>query len=119
MNALSSTSTTASFAAPTVEDRKSEFVATSGGADGASAELLLGTAYVLMWLFAFAMIVRTYQKQAKLGARIAELEAALGRKVDQPLPSPGRAAPGSADSDTPVPKDTAVPEDTAAPGTGA
>lgn len=123
MTALSSTSTmaafavassaTASLAAPTVEDRKSEFVATSGGADGASAELLLGTAYVLMWLFAFVMIVRTYQKQAKLGARIAQLETALGRKVDQPLPAPGRAAPESADSDA------AAAEDTAAPGSGA
>lgn len=87
----SSESSLSQASAPTVEDRRSEFVATGGGTDNTSAELLLGTAYVLMWLFAFVMIVRTYQKQAKLGTRIAELEAALARQLDHP--------PGSRDRD--------------------
>lgn len=88
-----SAASTSSLGAPTVEDRKSEFVPTSGGADATSAELLLGTAYVLMWLFVFVMVVRTYQKQVKLGARISELEAALARQADQPGgQNPGPAA---------------------------
>ena len=67
----------------TVGDRKSEFVAVSGGQESTSAEALLLTAYILMWLFVFGFVFLSTKRQAKLDQRLGDLELELKRLDNQ------------------------------------
>jgi hypothetical protein len=58
-------------------DRSTEFVAVQGGGDTTSAGTLLVTAYVGMWVLLLTFIFLSYRRQAKVEARIGELEKAL------------------------------------------
>jgi len=75
---MNETSPNGQSAAPSVQDRKSEFVAVSETRESTSAEALLVTAYVLMWAFAFWLIARTFSRQRKLDERLQRLENHLG-----------------------------------------
>jgi CcmD family protein len=70
-------------AAETVADRSSEFVAVTGGEQTTSAEALLVTAYILMWMFVFAFVFLGIKRQAKLDARLSDLEGELERLDNQ------------------------------------
>ena len=59
------------------DERSTEFVAVQGGGDTTSASTLLVTAYVGMWVLLLAFIFLSYRRQAKVEARIGELEKAL------------------------------------------
>ena len=58
-------------------DASPDFVAVTGGADTSSAELLLVTAYVLMWALLLGFVLLTHRRQKSLEARIRGLEQAL------------------------------------------
>jgi CcmD family protein len=60
-------------------DRSTEFVAVQGGGDTTSASTLLVTAYVGMWVLLLGFIFLSYRRQAKVEARIGELEKALDK----------------------------------------
>ncbi len=63
---------------PSVADRSTEFVAVQGGGETSSAAGLLTAAYILMWLFVFAMIWLTQKKLAGFSARLDLVEKGLG-----------------------------------------
>lgn len=52
----------------------SEFVAVRGGGETTSAEALLITAYVVMWLLTLLVVYMTWRKQNALDQRLADLE---------------------------------------------
>jgi len=65
-------------AAPlTPESRSTEFVAVTGGGETSSAEVLLTTAYALMWIATFVFIYLTWKKQNQIAARLGELDQKL------------------------------------------
>jgi hypothetical protein len=65
-------------AAPlTPESRSTEFVAVTGGAETSSAEVLLTTAYALMWIAVFVFIFLTWKKQNQIAAKLGELDQKL------------------------------------------
>jgi CcmD family protein len=66
-----------------IADRKSEFVAVSGGQETTSAEGLLLTAYILMWMFVFGFVFLSVKRQAKIDRRLDELETELKRLDSQ------------------------------------
>lgn len=68
-----------------VEDRKTSFVPVSGTQETSSAEALLVTAYVLMWVAVFGFVWLTARRQKALDARLAEVERALAR-AEHPAP---------------------------------
>jgi hypothetical protein len=63
----------------TPEERSTEFVPVQGGAEGTSAEHLLVAAYLLMWAALVAFILLTWRRQARIEARLGELQATLRR----------------------------------------
>ncbi len=50
-------------------------MATTGGDESTSAEFLLVTAYLLMWLLVFAFIGLSFRRLSRLNQRIDALEA--------------------------------------------
>jgi hypothetical protein len=59
------------------EDRKTEFVAVSGGRESTSAEVLLVSAYGIMWIFLFVFLWLGWQRASKLRVKLDQLEKAL------------------------------------------
>jgi hypothetical protein len=57
--------------------RSTEFVAVQGGGETTSAASLLIAAYLLMWGLLFAFVFLSWRRQARVEARIAELEKAI------------------------------------------
>jgi len=67
----------------TVEDRSQEFRPVTGGStETSSAEGLLITAYVLMWVILMAFLFLTFRRQAAVNKRLSELERALPKHPD-------------------------------------
>ena len=65
-----------------------EFVAVRGGGDTTSAEALLVTAYVVMWVLALLVVYMTWRKQNALDRRLTELEGALRASLDDGAGNP-------------------------------
>ncbi len=61
----------------TVADRSTEFVATTGGEETTSAEVLLVAAYILMWALVLGFVWMSWRRQSKLDTRIDNLEKLL------------------------------------------
>jgi hypothetical protein len=59
------------------EDRKTEFVAVSGGRDSTSAEVLLVSAYAIMWIFLLVFLWLGWRRQSLLRDKLERLENAL------------------------------------------
>lgn len=71
-------------ASPRPEDRKTEFVAVSGGRESTSAEVLLVSAYGIMWVFLMVFLVLGWRRASLLGQKLERLESALaGSKKSQ------------------------------------
>ncbi len=66
---------------PTVAERSTEFVPVTGGAETTSAEVLVVSAYVLMWALLLAFVALGWRRQHQLSQRITELERSL-QKLD-------------------------------------
>jgi hypothetical protein len=65
----------------TPESRSQEFVPVTGGpTETSSAEALLITAYVLMWVILMAFLFVTFRRQAAVDKRMGELERSLGKR---------------------------------------
>jgi CcmD family protein len=62
--------------------RQTEFRAVEGGTETMSGEVLLVEAYAACWLIVFLFIFFSWRKQARIDARVSELERAVsqGRK---------------------------------------
>lgn len=58
-------------------DRAAEFVPDQGGNDNTSASGLLVTAYLVMWAILLGVILLTWRRQARIDARLKELERSL------------------------------------------
>ena len=56
-------------------DRSTQFVATSGGEESTSAEVMLVVAYLAMWLLVFAFVAISFRKLTRLGDRIDSLQS--------------------------------------------
>lgn len=59
------------------QDRATEFVPDPGGNDTTSAGALLVTAYIVMWAILLGVILLTWRRQARIDARLKDLERAL------------------------------------------
>lgn len=70
----------------TVEDRSTQFVPVEGGQQTTSAEALLITAYVLMWLAVFIFVWLTARRQKALHERLDHIERALAQHDQQAGP---------------------------------
>jgi hypothetical protein len=66
---------TASAAPLTPESRSTEFVSVTGGGETSSGEVLLVTAYVLMWAAVAFFIFITWRKQNAIDAKLKELDS--------------------------------------------
>ena len=67
----------------TAEERSQEFRPVTGGAtETSSAEGLLITAYVLMWVILMGFLFLTFKRQAAVDKRLGELERALPKRPD-------------------------------------
>lgn len=66
-------------AAPTTEERSTAFKAVEGGNEMQSGEALLVEAYAAIWVIVFLFILLGWRRQKELDARIATLDAALGK----------------------------------------
>ena len=64
----------------TPADRSTEFVAVQGGSEGTSAEVLLVTAYLVMWAILLAFLLLTWRKQSRIETRLSELDGELRRR---------------------------------------
>lgn len=64
-------------ASPRPEDRKTEFVAVTGGRESTSAEVLLVSAYAIMWLFLLAFLWLGWRRASALRLKLERLEKAL------------------------------------------
>jgi len=60
--------------------RESEFRPVSGAEQTTSASALLIAAYCIMWALVFGVILMTWRKQAKLSARLGQLETNLQQR---------------------------------------
>lgn len=58
-------------------NRSTEFVPVQGGGETTSAASLLIAAYVLMWVLLLGFVLLNWRRQARVEARISELEKAL------------------------------------------
>ncbi|MFO0663173.1 MAG: hypothetical protein U0174_04440 [Polyangiaceae bacterium] len=70
----------ASPSADVAESRATTFQAVEGG-ETRSGEVLLVEAYAVLWVILFAWLALMWRKQARLNARIEELDRALDRAV--------------------------------------
>jgi hypothetical protein len=82
VNALDDNAGTPAAGAPlTPGDRSTEFVAVQGGSESTSAEVLLVTAYLVMWAILLAFLLLTWRKQSRIETRLAELDGELRRRA--------------------------------------
>jgi CcmD family protein len=65
--------------APSDSGRNSEFRAVEGGSETMSGETLLVEAYAALWIILFGFVFLSWRKQARIDARVAELERAVAR----------------------------------------
>jgi len=70
---------TLTVATQTADPRSTEFRAVEGGAETMSGEALLVWAYALVWIILFAFVLVSWRRQARIDARVAELERAVSR----------------------------------------
>jgi hypothetical protein len=59
-------------------DRSTQFVPVEGGTETTSAEAMLVAAYLVMWALLLAFVGLGWRRQARVEARLAELEKAVG-----------------------------------------
>jgi hypothetical protein len=59
------------------EDRKTEFVAVTGGRESTSAEVLLVSAYGIMWIFLLGFLWLGWRRASQLRQKLDQLERAL------------------------------------------
>lgn len=64
---------------PETTERSTEFQAVDGGPQTTSGELLLVEAYAATWLVVFAFILVSWRRQARIDARMGELEKRLSQ----------------------------------------
>ena len=65
--------------------RSMEFQPVQGGQDTTSAEALLVTAYIVMWVLVFGFLAMGWRRQGRLEGRVSDLERTIdGGKA--PLP---------------------------------
>ena len=65
-------------AAPDPSSRSQEFVPVEGGHETTSAEAMLVAAYLVMWALLIVFIGLGWRRQARVEARLAELEKSVG-----------------------------------------
>jgi Na+/glutamate symporter len=70
---------TPSPAPPSAAERAQEFVAVAGGEETTSAVALAVAAYGLMWAILLGFLWLTWRRQAKLDARLTDLNRELER----------------------------------------
>jgi hypothetical protein len=71
--------------ATTPDGRATTFQAVQGPqAEHYSGEVLLVSAYAILWVILLAWIAAIWRKQATMNARVAELEKILDRAADPP-----------------------------------
>lgn len=58
-------------------ERATQFQAVEGGPETTSGELLLVEAYAAVWLVVFAFVFVSWRRQARIDARMGELEKRL------------------------------------------
>jgi hypothetical protein len=66
-------------AAPEPGQRSTEFRAVEGGAEMVSGGTLLVEAYSALWIILLAFLLVSWRRQARIDARVDELEKALAR----------------------------------------
>ena len=59
--------------------RPTEFVAVEGGSENMSGEVLLVEAYAALWIILFGFVFISWRRQARIDARVAELERAVAQ----------------------------------------
>jgi len=59
--------------------RSSEFRAVEGGNESMSGERLLVEAYAAVWVILFVFVFMSWRRQARIDARVDELERAVSR----------------------------------------
>ena len=64
---------------PAPGQNSTEFKAVEGGSETMSGETLLVEAYAAIWVILFAFIVASWRKQARIDARVDELERAVAK----------------------------------------
>lgn len=69
---------TAQQAAPTPSSRAQEFRPVEGNVETTSAESMLVAAYLVMWALLIVFVGLGWRRQARVEARIGELEKAVG-----------------------------------------
>ena len=65
-------------ASPEPSARSTQFVPVEGGTETTSAEAMLVAAYLVMWALLVAFIGLGWRRQARVEARLVELEKAVG-----------------------------------------
>jgi hypothetical protein len=65
-------------AAPDPSARSQAFVPVEGGGETTSAEAMLIAAYLVMWALLIAFVGLGWRRQARVEARLGELEKAVG-----------------------------------------
>lgn len=68
--------------------RSTEFVATTGGEETTSAEVMLVVAYLAMWLIVFALVGLSFRRLTALAGRLAALEKVAPRPAGKGAPAP-------------------------------
>jgi hypothetical protein len=71
--------TTASTAAPGVDDRATDFRAVEGGGEQRSGATLMVEAYVVLWLILMAWLLTLWRKQKSLHTRLDDLEKTIDK----------------------------------------
>ena len=69
---------TAQEAAPSPSSRAQEFRPVEGNTESTSAEAMLVAAYLVMWALLIVFVGLGWRRQARVEARIGELEKAVG-----------------------------------------
>lgn len=69
-------------ATPSVDDRATTFQAVQGGPEHYSGEVLLVTAYAILWTILLVWVVAMWRKQGETNARLSELEQVLGKAAE-------------------------------------
>ena len=59
--------------------RSTEFRAVEGGSETMSGATLLVEAYAALWIILFGFLLISWRRQARIDARVADLERALSR----------------------------------------
>ncbi|HLV22419.1 MAG TPA: CcmD family protein [Polyangiaceae bacterium] len=62
-------------------DRSEQFVAVQGGGETTSAEALLVSAYIVIWLLLLGFVWLTWKRQRGIEARLGDLEKALQKSA--------------------------------------